>query len=344
MNKYIIIIIFLIVLMAIGFVVAPFFFTTDQSRSELNFDWVKPDSTSKYESKSRVEILKEKKKDQQEEERRLSFRQRMEQAKKLDFSLSEKDTIAHAQTTKGNEEKSALLAQMDHWENSDQREKKKQASFRDQPSTQQEASFGRKNPPGKLNIDESFYNHQRNKEESTSPDQTLVHENEETRISFYDDDYDQNSSGNSAASGLVAAEIYEDYVIKNGDEVLIRITEPFYIAGQKLERNQLVRGKSSLREDRLQITVQSMMVNGQILPVTMVLYDTDGVKGLYAPDNSLDNSGGEVSSGVDTDASNAMNLPYVGNAVSALTRRKAREVKVPVSEGAKVYMKIMEKQ
>lgn len=81
----------------------------------------------------------------------------------------------------------------------------------------------------------------------------------------------------------ITAIVQEDQTLVSGAIVKLRILEEMYIAGVKLPKDQFVYGVASLDGERLSITVSSITYKKYLLPVSLVVYDMDGLAGIHVP-------------------------------------------------------------
>ena len=77
----------------------------------------------------------------------------------------------------------------------------------------------------------------------------------------------------------------EDLKVSDGDRVYIRVLEDIPLGGVVIPRNTRLQGIATIGR-RLFITVSSVEMRGRIYPLSFDGYDSDGAKGLYAPDLS----------------------------------------------------------
>lgn len=87
---------------------------------------------------------------------------------------------------------------------------------------------------------------------------------------------------------LITAILDEGIKAWEGSRVRIRLLEPIFIDGRLLEKGQYLYGIcSGFKSQRLLINVSSVVIEGEILPMNVSLYDNDGIEGIYIPDSSF---------------------------------------------------------
>lgn len=87
----------------------------------------------------------------------------------------------------------------------------------------------------------------------------------------------------------IKAMFIEEKKVKSGDRIQLRLCEDkgITVEGVHIPKNSLLYANVQLG-DRLLIHVQSVNVNGKILPLNLDAYDVDGIKGIYCPTNETE--------------------------------------------------------
>ncbi|TXJ24853.1 MAG: conjugative transposon protein TraM [Chitinophagaceae bacterium] len=140
-----------------------------------------------------------------------------------------------------------------------------------------------------------------------------------------------------AQGNTLAAVIHQDQTITSGATVKLRLLQDAYIQGQLIPKGSFIFGPCSLSGERLQIEIPSVRLNNNALfPVSLTVYDLDGLPGIRIP-GSINQDAGKESS---EQAMQALNLgsldPSVGAQATAagieaaknLLKRKIKLVKV----------------
>jgi len=163
---------------------------------------------------------------------------------------------------------------------------------------------------------------------------------------------DRNKSGSpEKKTGFVEsldaipAEIFETATVLTGNRVKIRLLGDTRLNGRKIPHNTFVYGICRTENERLQIDVQQLQVEGQFIPVKMTVCDMDGLPGLYVPDNAARKITKEAGSGANTSSMVGFTgnpLAYAGVQAADRAARSALQVikqkKVTIRKNTLVYL------
>lgn len=94
----------------------------------------------------------------------------------------------------------------------------------------------------------------------------------------------------------------------NGQNVKLRLLEPVETGGFDLPRNFLITGIAKIQGERLQIFIQSLEHNGNIIPVQLTAYDTDGQQGLFIPGSVETTALKEITASIGRDAGTSISI------------------------------------
>jgi conjugative transposon TraM protein len=113
---------------------------------------------------------------------------------------------------------------------------------------------------------------------SESGDGDFFGKGDSIRSSFY-------FSGNAAANapGVISAIIHGAQVLQNGFVVKMRLLKDVFVNGSKIPAGSFVYGTASINEERLKVLVSSIQFEKNLFPVELVVYDLDGLEGIYIP-------------------------------------------------------------
>lgn len=91
--------------------------------------------------------------------------------------------------------------------------------------------------------------------------------------------------GNSYSMGknTIRACVHNDQTLMDGQTVKLRLLEPLQAGNIIVPKNSLVSGSAKVQGERLEILVSSLEYAGNIIPVELAVYDSDGQKGLSVP-------------------------------------------------------------
>ncbi len=157
---------------------------------------------------------------------------------------------------------------------------------------------------------------------------------------------------NEAAAGAIAAVIHETQTLVAGSSVKLRLLNDIFIAGILVPKGTFVYGTASLSDERLTVAIASIRSSNNLLPVSLAVYDMDGMPGVYIPGsigrdaakNAAD-QGLQSADIINLDPSLAAQATSVGiQATKSLLSRKVKLVKVTVKAGYKVLLKDNNKQ
>ncbi len=90
-------------------------------------------------------------------------------------------------------------------------------------------------------------------------------------------------SGYAMGKNTIRACIHQDQTIMDGQTVKLRLLEPLQAGNLVIPQNTLVSGTGKVQGERLDIVVSSIEYRGNLLPVELAVYDSDGIKGLSVP-------------------------------------------------------------
>jgi len=166
----------------------------------------------------------------------------------------------------------------------------------------------------------------------------------ENRDSFYGLDDD---AANPPKQNAIEATIQETQTLVSGATVKLRLLNDILINGIKIPKDEFVYGTASLNNERLKIAITSIEYKNNILPVSLEVFDLDGLSGIYIPgsinrDVSKQSADDAISSiGPTTlDPSIGAQAASAGiQAAKTLMSKKIKLVRVTVKEGYKVLLK-----
>lgn len=150
-----------------------------------------------------------------------------------------------------------------------------------------------------------------------------------------------------AEKNAIAATIAESQTCVNGSVVKLRLSQEIELSGTRIPKNTFVYGTASLKGERLTIEISSIRYQTSVFPVELLLYDIDGLEGIYIPGAisrdsakasaersiqplgiaSLDDSWGSQAAGAGIEAA------------KSLLSKKVKLVKVMVKSGYQVLLK-----
>lgn len=158
-------------------------------------------------------------------------------------------------------------------------------------------------------------------------------------------------TGYAMGKNTVAACIHQDQTLTDGQAVKLRLLEPMQAGNIVVPKNTLVAGTAKVQRERLDIVVSSIEYAGNIIPVELAVFDTDGQKGLSVPSSmeqeAFNEAMANIGSGLGTSISFAQSAGQqvamdvtrgLLQGTSGYLAKKFRTVKVKLKAGYKVML------
>ena len=158
-------------------------------------------------------------------------------------------------------------------------------------------------------------------------------------------------TGYAMGKNTVAACIHQDQTLTDGQAVKLRLLEPMQAGDIVVPKNTLVAGTAKVQGERLDILVSSIEYAGNIIPVELAVFDTDGQKGLSVPSSmeqeAFNEAMANIGSGLGTSISFAQSAGQqvamdvtrgLLQGTSGYLAKKFRTVKVKLKAGYKVML------
>ena len=163
-------------------------------------------------------------------------------------------------------------------------------------------------------------------------------------ITSLDDDFDDPSVRYSSSTKVPFRCMFvRDQKVVDGQRVTVRLLEDYSADGVFVPANTHLAAVCKV-SDRLELSVRSVEINGRILPLQLVAYDTDGMAGIYCPETSASRNSRRASS----DAISAANSTFgglVGDLANTVLRTGATiaksasgELSVKIVSGYEFYL------
>ena len=118
-------------------------------------------------------------------------------------------------------------------------------------------------------------------------------------------------TGYAMGKNTVAACIHQDQTLTDGQAVKLRLLEPMQAGNIVVPKNTLVAGTAKVQGERLDILVSSIEYAGNIIPVELAVFDTDGQKGLYVPSSMEQEAFNEAMANIGSGLGTSISLPKV---------------------------------
>ena len=158
-------------------------------------------------------------------------------------------------------------------------------------------------------------------------------------------------TGYAMGKNTVAACIHQDQTLTDGQAVKLRLLEPMQAGNIVVPKNTLVAGTVKVQGERLDILVSSIEYAGNIIPVELAVFDTDGQKGLSVPSSmeqeAFNEAMANIGSGLGTSISFAQSAGQqvamdvtrgLLQGTSGYLAKKFRTVKVKLKAGYRVML------
>lgn len=94
----------------------------------------------------------------------------------------------------------------------------------------------------------------------------------------------------------------------NGQNVKLRLLEPIETKGIGFPLHSIITGIVQIQGERLFISINSLEYDGNIIPVKLTAYDTDGQAGLFIPGSMDVNAIKEITASMGRDAGTSINI------------------------------------
>ena len=119
---------------------------------------------------------------------------------------------------------------------------------------------------------------------------------------------------NEPEPSIIKAIIDEDVKAVDGSRVRLRLLDEVEINGVVLAKGSYMYATmSGFGQQRVKGTVKSLMVDDELLKVSLTLYDTDGMEGLYVPNSSFRETTKDIASGAMSSNMSINNGSYGNN-------------------------------
>lgn len=149
----------------------------------------------------------------------------------------------------------------------------------------------------------------------------------------------------------ISACVHNNQTVMEGQTVRFRLLEPMLVSGREIPRNALVVGTAKVQGERLNVLVSSLEYNGNIIPVELSVYDTDGQAGIFIPGSMERSAAKEIAANMGTSVGSSVNISTDAGAqlaadlgkgliqgTSQYFAKKMRTVKVHLKAGYKVLL------
>ncbi len=165
-----------------------------------------------------------------------------------------------------------------------------------------------------------------------------------TQNSFYGLEEDSDTGLQSA--NAIEAVVHDTQELVTGATIKLRLLTDVYIKEHLIEKDQFIYGTCAIKAERLTIDINSIRSEKSLLPVSLSVYDLDGLEGIYIPGaithEVVKQSSDQALQGmqfVSMDQSLGAQAASAGiQAATGLFGKKIKTVKVTVKAGYKILL------
>lgn len=149
------------------------------------------------------------------------------------------------------------------------------------------------------------------------------------------------------AGNVIEAVIHDTQELLAGSTVKLRLANDIQISGKLIPKDQFIYGVCGINGERLTIEINSIRTNNLLLPVSLEVYDLDGLAGIYIP-GAITRDAAKQASDNALQNIQLMSLdPSIGaqaaaagvEAAKGLFSKKAKQIKVTVKAGYQILLK-----
>lgn len=163
--------------------------------------------------------------------------------------------------------------------------------------------------------------------------------------------HSMNNEKKGVERNTIRVQIDHTLVLKEGDDVVLRLLENARIGDLHLPRQSRIVASAKIEGHRMLLLVKSIEHAGRILPIKLSAYDMDGQEGVYIPElenlSALKEMGANIGGTMGTSftfASSAKDqiisetAREVMQGASQLLQKKLRTIKVTIKGGYKLFL------
>ncbi len=149
----------------------------------------------------------------------------------------------------------------------------------------------------------------------------------------------------------ISACVHTRQTVTDGQTIRFRLLEPMQVSSKEIPRNTSVVGVANIQGERLNVLITSLEYLGNIIPVELAVYDTDGQAGIFIPGSMERSAAKEIAAGMGTSVGSSVNISTDAGAqlaadlgkgliqgTSQYFAKKMRTVKVHLKAGYKVLL------
>ena len=158
----------------------------------------------------------------------------------------------------------------------------------------------------------------------------------------------------SGDKNTIGAVVHGDQTLINGQSVKLRMTEEMRAGKHVIPKNTILTGVGKITGERLEILISSIEYEGNIIPVSIQAYDSDGQHGIYIPGSMEMNAVKEIAGNMGQNMGSSITITQQGQSAgqqlltdlgrgviqgtSQYISKKAREIKVSLKAGYRIFL------
>lgn len=127
--------------------------------------------------------------------------------------------------------------------------------------------------------------------------------------------------------GMITAIIDENIKVVDGSRVRLRLLDDVEIGGETVKKGTYLYARmSGFSKQRVQGRIESIFLGDEILKVSLSIYDTDGLQGLYVPESSFRESAREIAGSATEGGTDMTDNSSSGSGIRGWASQAARNV------------------
>jgi conjugative transposon TraM protein len=160
-----------------------------------------------------------------------------------------------------------------------------------------------------------------------------------------------SDEAHSVPKNTFSACVHTEQTVMDGQNVRLRLLEPFQVGGAVIPRNTILTGVARIQGERLGVSVVSIEHAGTIHQIALRVFDLDGQSGIFIPNMQELKAAKEIVANMGSSAGTSISLAddagkqFIADmgrsaiqGVSQFTAKKLREVKVNLKADYKVFL------
>lgn len=142
--------------------------------------------------------------------------------------------------------------------------------------------------------------------------------------------------GKQVGNSTIKAVVRGTQQVRNGQTLRFQTNEEGMVNGVKIPRNTSLFGIVRFNQYRAEITIETANINGSIIPIDLIVYSSDGLKGIPISTDETLKQGRNTA--VDDVARSGGVLGRAGNVIGSVVSNKVKEPTVKFIDNQKVLL------